>query len=100
MRSFLLVLLSVLSFNLYSQIFNPVEWKTDFKQISDTEFDLIFTAVIDDGWVVYSQYLESDDGPVATSFYYDEGAHYELVGKNVESGNKKEAHDKVFDMTS
>ena len=94
----LLLILCLFNLSLYSQIFNPVKWTTEYKQVSDTEFDLIFTATIEDNWVVYSQYLENDDGPVATSFNYDEATHYELVGKNEESGNRKESFDKVFEM--
>ncbi|MEM1323794.1 MAG: cytochrome c biogenesis protein CcdA [Bacteroidota bacterium] len=82
----------------FAQIYNPVKWSTDYKQVSDNEFDLIFKAKIDDGWTVYSQYLESDDGPVRTSFNFDEGTHFELVGKNKEEGDRKEGFDKLFEM--
>ncbi|MEM8908677.1 MAG: protein-disulfide reductase DsbD domain-containing protein, partial [Bacteroidota bacterium] len=81
-----------------AQIYNPVKWDMDYKQTSDQEFDLIFTATIEPGWSIYSQYLESDDGPVRTSFEFDAGAHYQLQGKNEESGNRKEAFDNLFDM--
>ena len=33
-------------------------------------------ATIDEGWVIYSQYLESEDGPIPTGFYFDEGDHF------------------------
>lgn len=82
----------------FAQIHNPVKWKMESKQVSANEFDLTFKATIDEGWTVYSQYLESDDGPVATSFTYDEGAHFELVGKNKESDNRVKKYDKVFEM--
>ena len=82
----------------FAQILEPVKWKTEHKQVSDNEFDLIFTAKIDDKWSIYSQYLEGDDGPIPTSFEYDPGDHFELIGKNEESGNRKESFDKVFEM--
>lgn len=96
----LLALLFSLSFTAttFAQIHNPVKWKMETKQVSANEFDLIYQATIEDGWTVYSQYLESDEGPVATSFNYDEGAHFELVGKNKESDNRVKKYDKVFDM--
>ncbi|MBK7871609.1 MAG: thioredoxin family protein [Saprospiraceae bacterium] len=94
----LLISASVLAFSLSAQILTPVSWSTSYKQISETEFDLIFTATIDDDWVIYSQYLSGDDGPIPTHFYFDEGDHFEFVGKNKESGNKKEAFDNVFKM--
>ncbi|MEL6863668.1 MAG: protein-disulfide reductase DsbD domain-containing protein, partial [Bacteroidota bacterium] len=82
----------------FAQVLNPVKWNTTYNQVNDQEFDLVFTATIQDGWSIYSQYLESDDGPVRTSFEFDKGGHYELVGKNEESGNRKEGYDKLFDM--
>ena len=93
----LLVFLSGLAAS-HAQILSPVKWATDYKQISDTEFDLIFTATIDPGWSVYSQYLESDDGPVKTSFEFDKADHFQLKGKNEESGHRKEAYDELFEM--
>lgn len=94
----LFFLLFAYGFSTSAQILTPVSWQTSYQQINDTEFDLIFTATIDDGWVIYSQYLEGDDGPIPTAFYFDKGDHFSLVGKNKESGNRKEAYDKVFDM--
>ena len=79
-------------------IFKPVTWSWESKEVGNDEYDLIFTAKIDKGWSVYSQYLESDDGPVATGFYFEEGGHYTKVGKNEESGNVKTKYDKVFEM--
>ena len=58
---FLVFLLSGLTQS-FAQVLNPVKWESTSKQISDNEYDLIFTATIDDGWTIYSQYLESDDG--------------------------------------
>ena len=89
------ILFSGLALN--AQIFNPVKWSMDYKQISNDEFDLIFTANIDDHWVVYSQEI-GDDGPVPTSFSFDEGSHYTRIGKVEESGNRKKKYDKVFEM--
>lgn len=81
-----------------AQIENPVQWKTDFKQVGPDEFDLIFTASMAPGWSIYSQYLESDDGPVRTTFEFDKGDHFQLVGKCEESGNRKEGFDPLFEM--
>jgi thiol:disulfide interchange protein len=96
----LLALLFSLSFITasFAQINNPVKWTMESKQVSADEFDLIYSATIEEGWTVYSQYLESDDGPVATSFTYDEGTHFELVGKSKESDNRVKKYDKVFEM--
>ncbi len=97
-KTHLLIFLLAIGYSLSAQILTPVKWSTAYKQVGDHEFDLVFTATIDDGWVIYSQYLSSDEGPIPTSFHFEKGDHFELVGKNKESGNRKEAFDKVFQM--
>ncbi|MBI1226180.1 MAG: thioredoxin fold domain-containing protein [Bacteroidetes bacterium] len=82
----------------FGQIYNPVKWSFSSKQLSDTEFNLVYTATLEDGWYIYSQYLESEDGPIATSFTYDKGSYFSLVGKNIEtSSHRKELNDPLFD---
>ena len=83
---------------------NPVKWSYEAKKVADgpagtSTYDLVFTANISDGWYVYSQYLESDDGPVRTSFTYDENAAVKMEGKNLEDGHKYEGYDDLFGMT-
>ncbi len=92
------IFLTFLSVSLSAQIYSPVKWVTTHEQTADGEFDLIFTATIDDGWSIYSQYLESDDGPVRTTFEFEKEAGYNLVGKNLETGDKKEGYDELFGM--
>ena len=77
---------------------DPVSWSFEAKKISDTEYDLVLTAKVDDGWFIYSQYLESDFGPIPTSFTLEPHAAYELVGKTEEKGHKKEGYDEIFEM--
>ncbi len=79
-------------------IFTPVTWKFNTKKISDTEFDLVLDAKIDKGWYVYSQYLESDEGPVATNFLIEEPKNVDPIGKAKERGTKKSGFDKMFEM--
>ena len=96
---FPILVILLFSIQSFGQILKPVTWSTSAKQISGDEYELTYTAKIKDGWTIYSQYLESDDGPVATSFTYDEGAHFSLAGKNIESEtNRKAGYDKIFDM--
>ena len=87
------------TFATFGQILEPVKWSMEQKYLQADEFELVFKAKIDDGWKVYSQYLESDDGPIRTSFNFDEGDHFELVGKTEESEtNRKKVFDEVFKM--
>lgn len=97
-KSFLLLALSFVIASASGQILDPVKWKFSSNQIADNEFELVFTAVIDDGWTVYSQHIEGD-GPVPTSFFFTEADNYERIGEVVESSeNRKTIHDNVFDM--
>jgi len=84
---------------LSAQILEPVKWETSHQYLGDDEYELVFTAKIDDGWKIYSQYLESDDGPIRTSFNFDESAHFKLIGRTEESEtNRKKMFDEVFKM--
>lgn len=76
----------------------PVKWSFDAQKIDGHHYELIITADVEQGWNIYSQYLESDEGPVATSFGFDLNEKIELVGKTTETGNKKEGYDKMFEM--
>lgn len=76
---------------------SPVTWTTSAQKISDTEYNLIFTATIADGWNIYSQHIKGDDGPLKTSFSYDH-PHFQLVGKNEETGDIKKGMDEMFGM--
>ena len=75
----------------------PVTWTFEAEKISETEYDIVFTADIDRGWSVYSQHLGAG-GPIPTSFEFDESGNLQLVGKASEIGQKKEVYDKNFGM--
>ncbi len=76
----------------------PVKWSFTAEKISEQEYELVITANIETGWSIYSQYLESDEGPVKTEFEFQSSENLELVGKTAESGNKKESYDELFGM--
>jgi len=96
-KIFLLLLLSVISLaSVQSQILDPVKWSTSVKKISETEYDLIAKASIEDKWHLYSQEVPPD-GPLPTLFTFEENAAYKSVGKIKESKGITEK-DPVFDM--
>lgn len=66
-----------------AQILDPVNWSTTIEKISDTEFDLVIKANIDDSWHLYSQELD-EGGPIATTFTFTESEDYTLVGTPTE----------------
>lgn len=74
----------------------PVHFKFSTKKISDCEYDLQFTASVDEPWHIYSL-SPVKDGPNPTVFMFTKSADYDLVGKTTESKPIKE-FDKVFEM--
>ncbi len=96
-RLFLFLLLTTVSISaVQSQILDPVKWSTSIKKISETEYDLIAKAHIDDKWHLYSQTVPND-GPLPTVFTFEENDAYTSVGKIKESKGVTQ-HDPVFDM--
>ena len=53
-----------------AQIQDPVQFKSEWKSLSDTEAQIVFTADIDAGWHVYSTVL-GDGGPISATFNTD-----------------------------
>jgi thiol:disulfide interchange protein DsbD len=98
MKKLLFTLLAILIFtNGFSQILDPVKWKSKTEKISETEFNLILEGKIDAGWHLYSQFTP-DGGPIPLGIQYEESAgNYQLVGKTKESKTKKEFNT-VFEV--
>jgi thiol:disulfide interchange protein len=76
---------------------NPVKWSFETKKVSNCEYDLVFKAVIDEPWHIYSIIKSEGDGPNPASFKFKKNADYELIGGIKESTPKKE-FDKVFEV--
>ncbi len=95
---FLSCLLMVLGLTTaFAQIQDPVQFKTEWKKISDTEAQIVFTGNIDEGWHVYSTDLP-EGGPISATFNTDKMEGVELDGKLMPEGKEIEAFDKVFEM--
>lgn len=96
MRVTLLFILMLVANAVLAQL-EPVRWSFEAEKVSETEYDIIFTAKIDKGWSVYSPYLESDEGPIPTTFeFYNNDLR--AIGKAKEEGNRKETFDEMFGM--
>ncbi|CAI8250872.1 MAG: Thiol:disulfide interchange protein DsbD [Cryomorphaceae bacterium] len=96
MKKIFILFFTLLSVITSAQIFNPVTWDFSQKQISDHEIELQFKATIDEGWHLYSQFIE-EDGPVPTEFTFTTEGGYSLVGIPKE-GVPIEEFDPNFDM--
>jgi len=81
----------------YAQIYTPVEWISSVEKVTESEFNLVITANIDDGWHLYSQNVP-DGGPIPTNIVFEENNElYQIIGKPTE-GKGHEEFDKVFNM--
>lgn len=102
MRWLTLVLFSLSLLELPAQpgMLQPVTWSFSQEQMNEDEWILTFTAEIEAGWTIYSQFIDQDKiGPIPTSFHFDEGGHFELIGEASEAGQpKKTGYDAYFDM--
>ena len=96
MKKFLFAIILVFPTLLFSQIFNPVEWDFSKEDLGSGEYEFVLKASIEDGWYLYSQFVE-DDGPLPTTFTFFESDGYELIGTTQE-GEPKQEYDPNFDM--
>ena len=91
MKKLLLILFAFFAFATgNSQIKKPVKWTSKTEKISDTEFNLVMTASIEEGWHMYSQFTpEGGPLPLVVTVKNQKG-NFELIGKAKESAYKKE----------
>ncbi|UMB60833.1 protein-disulfide reductase DsbD N-terminal domain-containing protein [Lutibacter sp. A80] len=98
MKKYILIALLIISGTntMFSQIYTPVKWSTSVENISETEYNLVLKATIENGWHLYSQNVP-EDGPIATSFEFEESDDYILIGKvSEEKGHTVD--DPIFNM--
>lgn len=96
MTRILILALITITINGYSQILEPVKWTSTSKKISDIEYEIIFTAKIDNGWYIYSQNIK-DRGPTPTLFTYENSDTYDVLGSTSEEKGEV-FYDNVFRM--
>lgn len=80
-----------------AQILETVSWEFTTEKLSDTEFNLVFKAQIDQDWHLYSQHFE-DGGPVRLTFTFEESENYERIGEVQEITKAKKSFDEIFEM--
>ncbi len=80
-----------------AQIQDPVKFKTEWKQLTDNEVEIVFTGTIDPGWHVYSTDL-GDGGPISATFNTDKLEGAETVGTLKPVGKEVSSFDKLFEM--
>ena len=87
-----------LCYNSSAQILEPVTWEFETVKVTDTEYELVFTANIDPKWSVYSQDIDGF-GPIPTSFEFSENLNIEFIGGVIEDyTNRITEQDPIFDI--
>ncbi|MGB7395033.1 MAG: cytochrome c biogenesis protein CcdA [Pricia sp.] len=76
---------------------NPVKWSQEFRQISDTEYELVMNGDIHEGWHLYSQNTDEGGALPAKLTFQNAGENYELIGETTESETITEYSD-VFEV--
>jgi thiol:disulfide interchange protein DsbD len=76
-----------------AQVLEPVKWQTKVEKNSDTEYNLVFEADIDDDWHIYSQYTP-EGGPLNFEVdFLNINGNYELIGVLKEGKTYKEFNE-------
>ena len=90
----------------FGQIYEPVTWTYSKLQISESKYELIFEADIEEGWAIYSNDIKNNGVdcdieicPLPVSFVFDESNGFVLVDNLIEDKeNKKTSFDPIFQM--
>lgn len=91
-----LILSSIISVS-SAQILEPVQWTFKSEKVSDTEYNLIFSATIEDTWHLYSNNLPPG-GPLPTVISYENMNGFELVGELSVTPEAEDVYDEDFQM--
>jgi hypothetical protein len=93
---FILPFLMLFTISVAAQSDKIVKWSATATKIKNNEYKLELKAQIQDGYYIYSQFLENDNGPVRTGFSIEQ-TEIEAQ-KATETGKKKEGFDDIFGM--
>jgi len=81
----------------YAKIDTPVHWKFASSKVGEDKYAVTFTANIDKGWHLYSQFLKSG-GPVPTTFQFEKAPDVSLAGNVTEKPIAISGFDESFQM--
>lgn len=98
MKKILFILFAFLAFSKgNAQILDPAKWTTAIEKKSETNYVLVFNAVIEKDWHLYSQFTP-DGGPLALEVTFkDQKGNYNLIGKAKESKTTTTYND-IFEV--
>lgn len=97
MKKIILILTTFIGLITQAQIVEPVKWSSKIVKVSETELDLVTTAVIEDEWHLYSQFTPEGGAQPLVFNYKNQKGNYQLVGKTKE-GKYKKAFNDIFEI--
>ena len=95
--STLIFLILITGLFVQAQILEPIQWSFSSKKISEKQYELVFTATIDDNWHLYALEVPPG-GPLPTVFTIEPSDAYSLSESMKESPEPEESYDETFEM--
>lgn len=93
----ILILCSFWSMSIFAQDLDPVSWAFSSSEVSKGNHKVSFTANVESGWAIYSQFTDPE-GPIPTSFVFEENENIELVENVIEPDDKEKKYDEMFEV--
>ena len=97
MKRYFLFALLLSALSLSAQIYDPIKWSFEHNKLSDSAGEIVLKATIDEGWHLYGTQLP-EDGPIATSFVFEQLQDIALDGELVVPGGLVRQYDPNFAM--
>lgn len=82
----------------FAQDSNPTKWTISSEKVAEGTYKVMLQVELEGVWAIYSQHLESDEGPIATSINFEENDAVQLQGIVEELGEKLALYDEMFEM--
>lgn len=98
-KNFTSLLVIFASFAGFGQVLEPARWNFSVSQpevASGETVELVFSALIDKNWYLYSTDFPCEDGPIKTTFTFAAHPSYELVG-GIRALNYIDKRDPIFE---
>jgi len=96
-KRILIIPLMIISLAVRGQIFDPVTWKFGYEKKGEGNYELIFTALIEEGSHIYSMDIPAG-GPIPTSIVTESTDVFKPDGKAYEITVPEEVFDEAFGL--
>ena len=94
----LIIFCILLPFFLNAQLLEPIKWSYSVKPTTSSEAEITITAKIDSGWHLYDLTMPSEDGPLPTTFSFQQLKGGKLIGGLKKKSPLITKFDEQFEM--